>query len=135
MTDDGNSIRVLADQFKELVQREMDQVKKDVGLLSLKVDSVIAALNTAQQSLPFTFMTQSACQSYHAGLDKRMEMDKARLETELKRMEKLLEGKADKDVLGATLTTGRIAFGLFAWVIATILTILGTVIAIGWLRV
>lgn len=134
MTEDGNSVRALADQFRELVQREMDAVKNDVKALSIKVDSVISALNSAQQSLPFTFMTQASCQSYHAGLDKRLAMESERVMGELKRLERLLDGKADKDVLGATFTTGRIAFGLFSWFILTGLTIIGTVIATGWLK-
>ena len=134
MTEDANSVRALADQFRELVQREMDSVKNDVKALSLKVDSVISALNAAQQSLPFTFMTQNACQSYHAGLDKRLEMEQTRVQVEIARINKVLDSKADKSVLGATLTTGRVAFALFAWVVATTLTIVGTMIAVGWLK-
>ena len=109
MTEDGNSVRALADQFRELVQREVkeykDEVKAQVGDLSKKVDALSTALNAALLSLPETVMTRRDCVSYHASLDKLLDMEKRRVDKEFAQVWTTIEGKVNKADLGARTDT------------------------------
>ena len=117
---DGVDFRELFTQFQAAMLQRMQALEKTVGELA-------QAVNDGRATLPREFMRREDCVAFHKGMDERFGIWMNFVERRLKAVE---DGKMDRGTMSTSLSTAKIAFGIFVWLVATLLSIAGTTMAI-----
>lgn len=112
-------IKDLFAAFQGAMLQRMESLERTVGELT-------KAVNTGQASLPREFMRREDCAAFHNKLAEQWTDWRASVQRQIEELQRV---KADRGEIAAGITAGRVVAGVFIWIIATLLSIAGTTIA------